>query len=212
MKIHDVFVIFPCPKSQKFAHELVQDLKEERISVFGDFQRMKGQSDSYILDLLRASSNVIIVLPLNIENYLKNGDFFRKEISCILEMDKNVLLLNSENFKWPDVLPNDISKIKFATELYLTNDYTDDIPGCYIYEILSCLTNVPALESKPFTWKEKFRIASVVISLICWILPFLITCFFFQFFINVIDVNMYVSDGDICERFVFIDYNLFERI
>lgn len=117
MKIHDVFVISPCPKSQKFAHELLQDLKDE-------------------------------------------------EISCILEMGKNVLLLNSENFKWPDVLSNDISKIKFATELYLTNDYTNDILGCYIHEILSCLTNVPALESKPFTWKEKFRIASVLFLLI----------------------------------------------
>ena len=112
MKHYDIFISYRRDGAEDFARSIYQDLKHKGYQVFLDRQNlMSGDYTAQVLEVISNCRDVIIILPEHaLDRCQEEQDLFRKEISTAIRLNKNIISIVRQNFRFPpeSSLPEDI--------------------------------------------------------------------------------------------------------
>lgn len=98
----DVFISYRRDGGEIMGRLLYEMLKDN-FNVFFDHESLSsGRFDKKLLDIISSCNDVIVILSKDCLHRCKNeGDWFRQEINCAIENNKNIILLMMDGFEIP---------------------------------------------------------------------------------------------------------------
>ena len=127
---YEIFISYRRNPSIAFAYLLCEKLEVMgyKGKVFMDINSLlNGEFDESLLRIMDECTNVIVVLQPNSLNVRdKDEDFFYKEIRHAIKTSKNIIPIMTNDFKWPENLPDDIANLSRYNGLSINFLYFKD--------------------------------------------------------------------------------------
>lgn len=129
MEKYQIFISYRRDGGDMLAGRLTDKLRELGYSVFFDIESMRsGMFNAQILDAISMCDDVIAVLPPNaLDRCFDENDWVRKELSFSIANSKNIIPVLMRGFVFPEILPNDIDKIRFMQGVKASSEYFDAV-------------------------------------------------------------------------------------
>ena len=136
---YKVFISYRRQGAFELAHLLYFKLQNDNYEPFFDVETMRsGQFNTQLYERIDECSDVIVLLSENALEPREGEDWMRMEVAYALKQGKNVRPVFMRNFKFPEKLPRDISKLKKCHGLTADMEYFDAV-----YEKLKKLIDMP---------------------------------------------------------------------
>jgi len=82
--------------------------------------------DAESYGVIAKCTDVLLILPPHgLEHCMSRGDWIGREIAFALKHNKNIIPITMQGFIWPDVLPEELSKLSYFYRLEADLDYLD---------------------------------------------------------------------------------------
>ena len=122
---YQIFISYRRDGGEGLARLLEYKLTDRGFKVFFDVESLRsGAFNTELFQRIDECTDVVVVLPPNGLDRCKNpDDWVRLEIAHALQRNKNVIPIMMRNFKFPDVLPDDINDLRFMTGIEASNEY-----------------------------------------------------------------------------------------
>ena len=146
---YQIFISYRRDGGEYLARLLEYKLTERGFKVFFDVESLRsGAFDKALFERIAECTDVLVVLPPNGLDRCKDPkDWVRLEIARALELKKKVIPIMARNFKFPDILPEDIDALRNMHGIMANNDFFEAV----IEKI------VEILDSKPFNSNEQLQ-------------------------------------------------------
>lgn len=127
MEKYDVFVSYRRDGGEGVAGRICDKLSLKGYKVFYDVESMRsGAFNEQIYDAIDICSDVLVVLPIGgLDRCISEDDWVRLEIAYALKKNKNIIPVMLRNFEFPEVLTDDIKKIKMLEGVTASMEYFD---------------------------------------------------------------------------------------
>jgi len=111
---YDVFLSYRRDGGETMAILLRDRLVAKGYKVFLDIESLNsGSFNKKLLSVIEGCTDVVVVCSKgSLDRCINAGDWVRMEIAHALKNDKNVVPIFLRDFKWPDVLPDDIEALR----------------------------------------------------------------------------------------------------
>ncbi len=129
----DVFISYRRQGGIDIARSIWNELREQNYYSFFDIDSIReGVFPEAIKQNVAKSDNFVIILTTNALDRCVSSeeDWVRRELSAAIKLEKNIIPVTCNGFKFPEELPEDIAKIKVIQTLpYNGVNFTDMIDG-----------------------------------------------------------------------------------
>lgn len=156
MDYHRIFISYRRDGGDITAKLISEALKNQGYTTFYDYDALKGGVfDDQIRNEIINCTDMILVLPKNALDRCNNeNDWVRMEIALALKHGKNIIPVMLHGFEFPDMLPEDIDKVRYYNGVRFYMEFFDAvIEG--ITRKLSPLPQSYMTESQPPKEKSK---------------------------------------------------------
>ena len=112
---YDVFISYRREGSQNLERLIRDRLTERGYSVFLDIESLKsGKFNEQLYSVIKDCTDMILILPPHsLERCQNENDWVRREISCALRNNVNIIPIMMDGFRWDDaILPSDITEVQ----------------------------------------------------------------------------------------------------
>ena len=112
--MYDTFISYRRDGGKEIAPRIYDYLKTCGFEAFLDTAEMAyGRFDEQLRAKVEESENFILVLSRGaLDRCVEEGDWVREEIKLAINLNKNIVVFQAENFEYPLTLPEDIERIK----------------------------------------------------------------------------------------------------
>lgn len=145
---YQIFISYRRDGGEDLARLLEYKLTERGFKVFFDVESLRsGAFNTALFEKIAECTDVLVVLPPHgLDRCTAPKDWVRLEIARAIELKKNVIPIMMRNFKFPEILSEDINPIRYMNGVSASNEYFD----ATIEKLVSKL-----LHSKPFNSDEQ---------------------------------------------------------
>ena len=125
MNEHQIFISYRRDGGDDLAGRLADNLRGRGYNVFYDIESMRsGVFNEQIYTALDACEDVLVVLPQNsLARCANEDDWVRKEIARAIALGKNIIPIMMKGFSFPEVLPDDIDKLRRYEGVHAISEY-----------------------------------------------------------------------------------------
>lgn len=125
--MYDIFISYRRDGGEALACLLCTKLRQRGCSVFYDVESLRsGKFNTKIFSVIQECTDVIVILPDHaLDRCIDESDWVRKEISCSIKHDKNIIPVMMRKFKWPKKLPEEIQDIVNYNGVSANMEYFD---------------------------------------------------------------------------------------
>ena len=113
--------------SSLLARTIRAELRRRGCAVFLDVDSLRtGHFDEALLREIENAQNFLIILSKDcLERVINPADWFRRELAYALTIDRNIIPIMMDGFKWPEEeqLPEDIRSARRYHGLCYTHEY-----------------------------------------------------------------------------------------
>ena len=124
---YQIFISYRRDGGASLARLLEYKLTDRGFKVFFDVESLRsGDFNKALFEKIAECTDVVVVLPPHgLDRCTDPHDWVRLEIARALKLKKNVVPVMMHNFKFPDVLPEDIDAIRNKNGVEANNQYFD---------------------------------------------------------------------------------------
>ena len=124
---YDIFISYRRESGAATAKHLRDVLTARGYSVFFDTDSLRsGSFNQELFQVIRNCKDFILILsPGALDRCSNENDWVRLELACALQNGKNVIPIMSNDFSFPEELPEDISEIRWQNGIIVHIDYFD---------------------------------------------------------------------------------------
>ncbi len=138
---YQVFISYPREDGDTLARSLKDRLTQRGYIVFYDHDNLgRGDFPEALYATIAQAIDVLALIPpswvIKIEN---PEDWVRKELSSALKLEKNVIPVMADGFKWPKTLPDELASLPNKNGVKVDYDYYDAV----IEKIISFMRSRP---------------------------------------------------------------------
>lgn len=109
----DIFISYRSIGGKEFAGRLHDRLEKEGYRVFIDVEKLNsGKYREQIFSCIEQITDFLLILSLNALDFSREDDLFREEIEYALKLEKNIVLIELDNFEWPKQMSETIEYLK----------------------------------------------------------------------------------------------------
>lgn len=112
-KKYDVFVSYRRDGGYETALPIVEKLRSAGYRVFFDLESLNsGKFNEQLLGVINDCKDFVLVLPANgLDRCVDKDDWVRREVTCALAGNKNIIPVMLKGFEWPATLPEDMKDL-----------------------------------------------------------------------------------------------------
>ena len=124
---YQIFISYRRDGGASLARLLEYKLTDRGFKVFFDVESLRsGDFNTALFEKIAECTDVLVVLPPHgLDRCVDPDDWVRLEIARALKLEKNVIPIMMRNFKFPNVLPEDIDAIRTKNGVEANNQYFD---------------------------------------------------------------------------------------
>ena len=139
---YQIFISYRRDGGAETAKHLRDVLTERGYRVFFDTDSLRsGDFNRRLIDVIDACEDFIVILtPGSLDRCANENDWVRIELSRALSKGKNVVPVMSQDFRFPETLPEDIDALRWKNGVAVNVEYFDAM----IDRLTSFLTSKPA--------------------------------------------------------------------
>lgn len=156
---YDIFISYR-RTAYDTANLIAEKLRHAGYRVFFDVDTLtSGKFNEQLLEVIANCKDFIVVLPESaLERCVDKDDWIRREVTCAIEQNKNIIPIMLDGFVWPDEMPEGMEDLKnYQAITSINHEYFD----------MSVERLKKYLRSKPvIPFKKWILISGIVISLI----------------------------------------------
>jgi hypothetical protein len=129
MNSHKIFISYRRDGGDITAKLICEALKNRGYDTFYDYDALKGGVfDAQIRQEIINCSDMILVLPQNaLDRCVNDDDWVRQEVALALENRKNIVPVMLRGFEFPEVLPEDIDKVRYYNGVRFYMEFFDAV-------------------------------------------------------------------------------------
>ena len=176
---YDVFLSYRRDGGETMAVLLHDRLVAKGYSVFLDIESLNsGSFNKKLLTVIEGCTDVVVVCSKGcLDRCINEGDWVRMEIAHALKNGKNVVPIFLRDFKWPDVLPDDMEALRVqngvnanSTEYF--DAAVDRLAGKFLQSVpQASATKKPKIPKqpkvkKPLSQKTKGILAAAILLVV----------------------------------------------
>lgn len=149
---YQIFISYRRDGGEDLARLMDYKLTERGFKVFFDVESLRsGAFNVALFEKIAECTDVLVVLPPHgLDRCTDPNDWVRLEIARAIELKKNVIPIMMRNFKFPDILSDDINSLRHMNGISASNEYFD----ATIEKLVSKLLNSKPLNSDDHLLKE----------------------------------------------------------
>ena len=138
---YDIFISYRRDGGKETAKHLRDILVGKGYSVFFDTDSLRsGDFNLALLEVIENCKDFIIILSPNaLDRCVNERDWVRQELAHALSTGKNIVPVKSEDFHYPETLPEDIDKIRWKNAVAVDYGYFDAM----VEKLISFLDSKP---------------------------------------------------------------------
>lgn len=112
-KKYDVFVSYRRDGGYETALPIVEKLRSAGYRVFFDLESLNsGKFNEQLLGVINDCKDFVLVLPANgLDRCVDKNDWVRREVTCAIAGNKNIIPVMLKGFEWPATLPEDMKDL-----------------------------------------------------------------------------------------------------
>ena len=129
MNSHKIFISYRRDGGDITAKLICEALKHRGYDTFYDYDALKGGVfDAQIRQEIINCTDMVLVLPQNaLDRCVNDDDWVRQEVALALEKGKNIVPVMLRGFEFPEVLPEDIDKVRYYNGVRFYMEFFDAV-------------------------------------------------------------------------------------
>lgn len=129
MENYQIFISYRRDGGEGLAGRIADRLSSQGYCVFYDVESMRsGTFNTQLFEAIDKCQDVLLILPPNALDRCANpDDWVRQEILYSISHNKNIIPVMMRNFTFPNVLPPELSAIRYMEGVVASNEYFDAV-------------------------------------------------------------------------------------
>lgn len=145
---YDIFISYRRDGGEQSAKAIYDRLRDNGYNVFLDVETLRsGAFNEKLYSVIEECSDVLVILsPQSLDRCTNNDDWVRLEISHALKCNKNVIPIMLRDFKFPEVLPQDIDALRYQNGIQASVEFFD----AFLQKLYSFMKSKPGIVRRFF--------------------------------------------------------------